>query len=159
MKAILAVILFCGLSFTHLRADAPSFIITTAATTWADGASEPAGEVELLVAETPEGFTILCAGTKYTIPRANARRLGGDEAAMALLAQRQNLYVQLDAASTAQPGTQPARPTQYSGRKLPRNWIPPEQADANFAAEQLRKQAARQADEVERLRQELQKKR
>ena len=49
-----------------------------------------------------------------------------------------------------------SRPTQYNGRPLPRNWIDPKQADANFNAQQLKSSIDAQNAQLQQLRQQMQ---
>lgn len=152
MKALLVAI-FAVLSIGPLSAAEPKFIIVTAATDWKDGLSCEVGEVERVVGESPQFYTILSSrGKSYELPRANAREVSAAEAATALLAQRTQLYAEIDALSASQRVASDPRPRQYNGRPLPRNWIDPKQADANFNAQQLQQSIDRNTRAIEQLR-------
>ena len=136
MKTPLLALVLCGLSLGTLLAADPSFIVVTTETTWSGGLVSSAGDVEQIVSENADGFVISTFGRNYVVPKANARRISTAEAAVALIAQRQQLYVEIQTLE-ARPAAGASGPTQYNGRPLPRNWIDPKQADANFHAQQL----------------------
>jgi hypothetical protein len=143
MKALLCgLVLLLGVSFGAGAAE-PVFILVTTETKWNDGAVSPVGYVELVISETTAGYTVISEGKNYVIPKANAKPISGSEAAVALLLERERLQTELVASDRA--AVTAARPTQYNGRPLPRNWIDPRQADQNFFNQQF-------IDELRRIR-------
>lgn len=135
--ALLSLLAVMALGLSAVAEDL-KFIMMTVATEWDDGAASPVGFVEQVVSETPEGYVVAGNGRKYVVPKTSAIVVSPAQAAVALLAERQKLYAQLDAAvpPSAQPQA-PARSAQYNGRPLPRNWIDPKQADQNFYNQQI----------------------
>ena len=84
MKAIFMIVALLGLSVGVLRADTPSFIIVTVETVFADGVTDPIGEVELVVGETATSYLVINGNRKYELPKSRARKIGAEEAAVAL---------------------------------------------------------------------------
>jgi len=104
---------------------------------------------------------------KYPLPKANAQIISAEDAALRVIQFRQQLYKEisqinrdLDAAerlvaAAAGGAAQNQRPTQYNGRPLPRNWIDPKQADANFFRAQQNAELQRMRNELQQLNQQL----
>jgi len=160
MKALLgfAVTLCLFIGSTGFAAEPEKFVIVTKAFRWNDGAESNVGRIEGVVAETPASFVLWAPdGTKYEIPRENVREISATEAARLLLARFQQAEAQFDAAKSV--AQNQSTPTQNNGRPLPKNWIDPKQADANFQAEQTRRELNRQTQELQRLQQQLQNQR
>jgi hypothetical protein len=160
MKWLVLPLLFLSL-VGAVAAEPLKLILVTVETTWNDGAVVSAvGDVEQVLYEGAAGYTVASGdGTKYVVPRGNARTVSSEEAAIALLAQRDRLYAQLSNALAAAASAKNPAPTQYSGRPLPRTWIDPKQADQNWNAERLLRQQRELQGELQRLNNELQRQR
>lgn len=111
MKAIFVIVALFGLSVGVLRADTPSFIIVTVETVFADGVTDPVGEVELVVGETAASYLVMNGNRKYELPKSRARKIAAEEAAVALLAQRARMYSQLTAPRASAAAARPPRPS------------------------------------------------
>ena len=70
------------------------FIQVTREVSWSDGMRCQVGEVELVTGFNKDTYTVW-NGKNYLIYRTHAKKITSDEAALALLRQRQQLYTQL----------------------------------------------------------------
>lgn len=144
MKTLLFAIALFSLSLCHCPAVEPEFIIVTVLTTWNDGLESQAGEIERVWSKNEKGYLVKAEGRDYLIPLQNAHVISAAEAAVALIALREQTDRQLaaleDKITALQGKTAKAAPTQRNGRPLPPNWIDPDEADRRFQAQQLQQQ-------------------
>jgi hypothetical protein len=86
--------------------------------------------------------------------RSNIERLraaGFVQDAAALQTERNSYRARVAATNAQSAANRVPGPTQRDGRPLPRNWIDPNQADANFHAEQIEREARRLRQQIEEL--------
>jgi hypothetical protein len=117
MKAPLLSVVFLGLWASIALAESPRFVIVTVETNWPDGLNDPVGEVEQCFDEMVADYLVKSDdGRTYKLPKTNARPIGAEEAVLALLAQRQRLYAELDAAK--------GRAEAQTARSAPNKYVP-----------------------------------
>ena len=103
------MILFSTHTFSQ-RGKKPQFIQVTREASWSDGMRCPIGEVELVTGYNKDTYTIF-NGRSYLIYRTHAKKITSDDAALALLRQRQQLYRQLASLTPQQKKSQNTQPT------------------------------------------------
>ncbi len=87
------------------------FVLVTTAGHWPDGYVSAVGEVERVVASDANHYMFTSpAGVQYAIPMQAAQIISPEQAALRLLAQRQQLDLQLQAAAVSLKQAQPQIP-------------------------------------------------
>lgn len=80
-------------SLSQRKATEPQYIEITKETKWSDGVWCPVGTVELITHYKEQSYIIWHPnGNPYELPRANAKKVSAEDAAVKLLQHRQNLY-------------------------------------------------------------------
>lgn len=78
------------------------FILVTQLVSWDDGMACEVGEVEVVLDYTPTAYVIWNEnGRRYEVNRTHAKKITSDEAAVRLLAKRQQLYANLNQIAAA----------------------------------------------------------
>jgi hypothetical protein len=83
----------------------PFFVVVTTAYQWPDGLASPAGEVERAIAIEGGSYVLWHpSGVRYKLPKSYAQVISDGDASVRLLAQRQQLYGQLQEVYNQQAG-------------------------------------------------------
>lgn len=117
MKYLLTIaIVFLAVVSSYAQSASTTFVVVTQEYSWPDGMTCGMGEVESVHAFEPDAFIILSPqGGQYRLPRTVAKVTTAEDAALRLLAQRRELYSQLNKLEAA-PNTAPAgSPSQSYG--------------------------------------------
>ena len=123
MKTLIALALAIAFSLAANAAEPLKWIVMTVETVWPDGRGSEVGEIEVVLKEDSKDYFVWAEnGQQYRVPKANAKVLSTEDAALMLIQKRQSLYSELgeayDAVDALTPATQKAEtPRERSRRK------------------------------------------